>query len=34
MRAIDKIDKPGFDQVEDLLKKEKDKSGAITKGAD
>ena len=37
MRAIDKLDKPGFGLkgVEDLLKKErKDKSGAITKGAD
>ncbi|WP_075502062.1 histidine--tRNA ligase [Candidatus Pelagibacter communis] len=36
MRAIDKLDKPGFglNGVEDLLKKErKDKSGAITKGA-
>ena len=36
MRAIDKLDKPGFGLkgVEDLLKKErKDKSGAITKGA-
>ena len=36
MRAIDKLDKPGFGikGVEDLLKKErKDKSGAITKGA-
>ena len=37
MRAIDKLDKPSFGLkgVEDLLKKErKDKSGAITKGAD
>ena len=37
MRAIDKLDKPGFGLkgVEDLLKKErKDQSGAITKGAD
>ena len=37
MRAIDKLDKPdfGIKGVEDLLKKErKDKSGAITKGAD
>ena len=37
MRAIDKFDKPdfGIKGVEDLLKKErKDKSGAITKGAD
>ena len=37
MRAIDKLDKPGFGLkgVEDLLKKErKDKSGAVTKGAD
>src|SRR6056300_1425891 len=37
MRAIDKLDKPGFGikGVEDLLKKErKDASGAITKGAD
>ena len=37
IRAIDKLDKPGFGLkgVEDLLKKErKDKSGAITKGAD
>ncbi len=37
MRAIDKLDKPdfGFKGVEELLKKErKDKSGAITKGAD
>ena len=37
MRAIDKLDKPGFGLkgVEDLLKKErKDASGAITKGAD
>ena len=37
MRAIDKLDKPGFGLkgVEELLKKErKDKSGAITKGAD
>ena len=36
MRAIDKLDKPdfGIKAVEDLLKKErKDKSGAITKGA-
>ena len=36
MRAIDKLDKPGFGLkgVEDFLKKErKDKSGAITKGA-
>ena len=36
MRAIDKLDKPGFGLkgVEELLKKErKDKSGAITKGA-
>ncbi len=36
MRAIDKLDKPGFGLkgVEDLLKKErKDKSGAITTGA-
>ena len=36
MRAIDKLDKPGFGfrGVEDLLKKERiDKSGAITKGA-
>ena len=36
IRAIDKLDKPGFGLkgVEDLLKKErKDKSGAITKGA-
>ena len=36
MRAIDKLDKPGFGLkgVEDLLKKErKDKSGAVTKGA-
>ncbi len=36
MRAIDKLDKPGFGLkgVEDLLRKErKDKSGAITKGA-
>ncbi len=36
MRAIDKLDKPGFGLkgVEDLLKKErKDKSGAITEGA-
>ena len=34
MRAIDKLDKPGFGLkgVEDLLKKErKDKSGAITR---
>ena len=37
MRAIDKLDKPdfGIKGVEDLLKKErKDKSGALTKGAD
>jgi histidyl-tRNA synthetase len=37
MRAIDKLDKPGFGLkgVEELLKKErKDSSGAITKGAD
>ena len=37
MRAIDKLDKPGFGLkgVEELLKKErKDKSGAIIKGAD
>ena len=37
VRAIDKLDKPGFGLrgVEDLLKKErKDQSGAITKGAD
>jgi len=37
MRAIDKLDKPdfGIKGVEDLLKKKrKDKSGAITKGAD
>ncbi len=37
IRAIDKLDKPGFGLrgVEDLLKKErKDRSGAITKGAD
>ncbi len=37
MRAMDKLDKPdfGIKGVEDLLKKErKDKSGAITKGAD
>mgnify|MGYP003324786125 CR=1 FL=1 len=37
LRAIDKLDKPGFGLkgVEDLLKKErKDISGAITKGAD
>ena len=37
IRAIDKLDKPGFGLkgVEDLLKKErKDSSGAITKGAD
>ena len=37
IRAIDKLDKPGFGfkGVEDLLKKErKDISGAITKGAD
>ena len=37
MRAIDKLDKPGFGLkgVEDLLKKErKDNSGAVTKGAD
>ena len=36
MRAIDKLDKPGFglEGVEDLLKKERvDGSGAITKGA-
>tara|TARA_Y100001970_G_C14128277_1_gene800219 strand:+ start:18 stop:1418 length:1401 start_codon:yes stop_codon:yes gene_type:complete len=36
MRAIDKLDKPGFGLkgVEDLLRKErKDKSGAITEGA-
>ena len=36
MRAIDKLDKPGFGLrgVEDLLKEErKDKSGAVTKGA-
>ena len=36
MRAIDKLDKPGFGLkgVEDLLTKErKDKSGAVTKGA-
>ncbi len=36
MRAIDKLDKPGFGLkgVEELLKKErKDKSGSITKGA-
>ena len=36
MRAIDKLDKPGFGLkgVEDLLKKErKDSSGAVTKGA-
>ncbi len=36
LRAIDKLDKPGFGLkgVEDLLRKErKDKSGAITKGA-
>ena len=36
IRAIDKLDKPGFGLkgVEDLLKKErKDQSGAITKGA-
>ena len=37
IRAIDKLDKPGFGLkgIEDLLKKErKDQSGAITKGAD
>ncbi len=37
IRAIDKLDKPGFGLkgVEDLLKKErKDISGAVTKGAD
>jgi histidyl-tRNA synthetase len=37
MRAIDKLDKPGFGLrgVEDLLKKERvDVSGAVTKGAD
>ena len=37
MRAIDKLDKPGFGitEVEDLLRTErKDKSGAITKGAE
>jgi histidyl-tRNA synthetase len=37
IRAIDKLDKPGFGfkGVEDLLKKErKDKSGAVTKGAE
>ena len=37
IRAIDKLDKPGFGLkgVEDLLKKErKDSSGAVTKGAD
>ena len=37
IRAIDKLDKPGFGLkgVEDLLKKErKDDSGAVTKGAD
>ena len=37
IRAIDKLDKPGFGLkgVEDLLKKErKDTSGAVTKGAD
>ena len=37
MRAIDKLDKPGFGLkgVEDLLKKERiDDSGAVTKGAD
>ncbi len=37
LRAIDKLDKPGFgfEGVEDLLRKErKDTSGAITKGAD
>ncbi len=37
IRAIDKLDKPGFGLkgVEDLLKKQrKDQSGAITKGAD
>ena len=36
IRAIDKLDKPGFGirGVDDLLKKErKDQSGAITKGA-
>ena len=36
LRAIDKLDKPGFglQGVEELLKKErKDESGAITKGA-
>ena len=35
MRAIDKLDKPGFGLrgVEDLLKKERvDVSGAVTKG--
>ena len=37
IRAIDKLDKPGFglNGVEDLLKKErKDQSGAVTKGAE
>ncbi|WP_440678922.1 histidine--tRNA ligase [Candidatus Pelagibacter sp. HIMB1611] len=37
IRAVDKLDKPGFGLkgVEDLLKKErKDASGAVTKGAD
>ena len=37
IRAIDKLDKPGFGLkgVEDLLKKERiDQSGAVTKGAD
>ena len=36
IRAIDKLDKPGFGLkgVEDLLKERKDISGAITKGAD
>jgi len=37
MRAIDKLDKPGFGLrgVEDLLKKERvDSSGAVTRGAD
>ena len=37
IRAIDKLDKPGFGLkgVEDLLRKDrKDTSGAITKGAD
>ena len=36
MRAIDKLDKPGFGLrgVEDLLKEERvDASGAVTKGA-